>query len=193
VERGYVLDYVYLSDYLGGKPLIYARPKDQPAYTSYAEYIEAIGGTEQRSYEYLKNAIDYLEHIEIDDTAEGYFQFVALSIMGDQFDLSWHGGYNDTKIVCDQKGLESVLKETAVLLSNFDDKVPENVRQAAQKIDFEPKVEFLDETTVIVRIVTYSKWGGFVEEKYTISRKFPHTIIDWKTETLVEYDCGVRY
>lgn len=193
VEPGYVLDYVYLSDHLGGKPIIYARPEDQPAYTSYAEYVEAIGGTEQRSYEYLESAADYLEHIEIDDTTDGYFQFVVLLVMGDQFDLSWHGAYNDTKIVCDHNGLESALEEADAFVSAFDDEVPADVRRAAGKINFEPRVEFLDETSASVRFVTFTKWGGFAEVKYTISREFPHTVTDWEVKTLVEYNCGVMF
>lgn len=190
VQPGYVLDYVYLADFLGGKPLIYARPQEQSPYTTYFEYIDAVGGATQRSYEYLDQSVAYLEHIQIDDTAAGYFEFVTLYIHGDHFYLDWHGNYSDETIVCNKEGAASVLAATDAVL--YSSKVPAQIRQRAMKLDFTPRVTFTKEKAT-VRVVTFTKWGGFAEIKYTITREFPHHIVDWEVNTLLEYDCGIVF
>lgn len=192
MEPGYVLDYVYLADHLGGKPILYARPSDQTPYATYAEFLDAVGGVEQPSYAVYEHADDYLQHVEIDGTADGYFQFVVLWIMGDQFYLFWHGEYNDATIVCDGRGLESVLEEVEAFASEDPDTL-EILRRRARRIDFKPTVDSQSDTEVEVRFVTFSKWGGFAELRYIISREFPHEIVDWEVKTLVEYDCGVSF
>jgi hypothetical protein len=44
-----------------------------------------------------------------------------------------------------------------------------------------------------VQVITFTKWGGFYRLTYSISRSFPHKIIDVKEENLVPYDCGVMF
>jgi len=45
----------------------------------------------------------------------------------------------------------------------------------------------------IVEVITFTKWGGFYRETYTISREVPHRIMDIKQENLVPYDCGIAF
>jgi hypothetical protein len=189
MEPGYVLDYIYHSDGLGGKPLIYARRSTQPPYPTYDEFLNAVGGSEQFSFEFLEHSKDYLKHIRIDNATDGFFEFVLLSTMGDEFYLSWHGGYNDVRIVCDRHGADAAL---ASVETNFKIKVLHKVRQAVRKIDFEPAVEFVGDSAK-VRFITFTKWGGFREIKCTISRTFPHTISNSQEKVLLPYDCGVRF
>jgi hypothetical protein len=58
--------------------------------------------------------------------------------------------------------------------------------------NIEPTVS-LEESVAIVQFITFTKWGGFYRETYTIDRSFPHTIIDAKQDNLVPYDCGVAF
>ena len=56
LEEGYALDFVYFSDDLGGKPLVYARESDQPPFAAYTEFIDSKGGASfwERSYDTLE-------------------------------------------------------------------------------------------------------------------------------------------
>jgi hypothetical protein len=191
VEPGYVIDYLYVYDGMGGYPFIYARPADKSPYASREEYLVNVPGGGQDSAGDIDYAHEYLNHIKIDDTREGYFEFVALRIMDSQFYQFWHAGYNDTTIVCDKDALEKTLAAAGDAFEGSG--VPSSVVRAAGKIDLAPTVEFADNTTALVRLVTFTKWGGFAEVRYTIDRRFPQTVLDTEATTLVEYDCGVSF
>jgi hypothetical protein len=191
MKPDYVLDYLYIYDGMGGYPLIYARRSEDPPYASSDEYAADIAEGGQDLDEDSDYYYRYLNSIQSDDTREGYFQFVVLYIMGGQFYLDWHAGYNDTTIVCDGAGLESALSAADACFEG--DLLPDSLREKAEKLDLEPTVEFPDTATAVVRLVTFSKWGGFVELRYTISRQFSHSLIEVDTKILIEYDCGVSF
>lgn len=179
MEEGYALDYVYQLDSLGSFPILYARPADQTAYAS----TEDLPADTEIS--------GYLDHILIDDTEQGYFEFVALDIMARQFYLDWHANYNDTEIVCDKKAVNEIIAD----INNGSFGAPFNASQQLQAralTDIEPLVNLTDDSAV-VEIVTFTKWGGFYRLTYTINRSFPHTILDVQAENLVEYDCGIVF
>jgi hypothetical protein len=190
VEPGWVIDYLYRMRGMGGGPFVYARPADRAPYSSFDEYVAAAGGATSAGAgkDYSR---DYLEHVKIDDTREGYFQFVLLMMMDDQFYQYWHSGYNDTAIVGDREALERTMAAAGSAFEGV--RVPGDVQEAARKIDLAPTVEFPDASTAVARVVTFSKWGGFIEHEYTISRAFPHEVLDETSRTLVEYDCGVQF
>lgn len=179
MEPGYVLDYVYQRDPLGGFPVLYARKAEEPFYRTVAEYNEAT----RRGA-----AGPYLDHIQVDGTPESFFQLVVLSIMGNQFYLQWHANYNDARIICTREALEALLSQPTM----FNKELPANVQRAARKLDVTPVVE-MGEDTVTVRVVIFTNWGGFIRRSYTISRQFPHRILAKEDETLVEYQCGVMF
>jgi len=53
----------------------------------------------------------YLKSIVPDSSKEGYFEFIALSIIGNQFCLDWHANYNDYRIICTKDELNKVIEE----------------------------------------------------------------------------------
>ena len=181
IQDGYILDYCYYREFLGSEPLLYARPKDRKPYQSYSEYKQEQGAIWESSDKYL-------DHIVIDDTPEGYFQFIALRVMGGQFYLSWHARYDDYTIVCGSEVLEKILTTP----DEFGKTIPVDIQRKARKLKVEPIVE-LAYDKARVEIVVFSKWKGFLRRKYTVSRYFPHTILEEKTETLVPYDCGILF
>jgi hypothetical protein len=185
VEPSYVLDYVYLYRPAGGEPVIYARPIEQPSFLTYAEYEEVKYPDGFPGWPEIRYGIT--DHIRVDDTAQGFLEFIVFRTMGSQFYQYGHAGYNDVKIICDPPSLETLLK-------SLDHPplwvIPSDVQQKARSLDFQPVVEIRDDT-VLVKVVTFSKWGGFIRGSYIISRDFPHKILEEKKETLVEYDCGV--
>ncbi|MCI0516149.1 hypothetical protein L0128_23290 [candidate division KSB1 bacterium] len=151
----------------------------------------ATGEQDQGSIDgYWTHTVDYLAHVRTDDTATGYFQYVLLHSMGGQFYLQWHRKYDDTIVICNPKALAAVFAATDSFLQSG--RVPGEVRQKVESIDFSPLIK-LTKDMARVRVVTFTKWGGFAERKFIIGRKFPHQVINLKTETLVEYDCDILF
>ena len=179
MREGYALDYVYQNDSLGGYPLLYARPVDQVPYTSMEDVPENIQST------------DFREYLEVEDIEQGYFEYVVLDIMARQFYLSWHANYNDTQIVCNRDQVNDIV--ASVSSGDFGyamDLV--NQTKARKMRNIEPVVDLTGDVAT-VQFITFTKWGGFYRETYTISRKFPHTVMDVKQENIVPYDCGIMF
>ncbi len=179
METGYTLDYMYRKEYMGGNPFIYSRKTSDPPFTTSAEIQEFI--------EQGATSFSFLDHIRVDDTAEGFFQLVTLRTMAAQFYLWWHAGYNDKTIICDEKaaneivsGLRSEYAPTAELLKQIP------------QLNYAPKID-IQKNSVNVKVVVFTKWGGILQEEYTINHQFPHTITNSEPKTLVAYDCGLRF
>lgn len=173
-----VLDYVYFYQTEGGEPILYVRRTNEPPYRTYSDFKKANGPVAL-----AKARFDYTDGIRVDDTAEGFFQLVVLRILGSRFYQWWHAGYNDYRVVCDRAGFDNILAKS----------VPQKSVAAwgekAAAITFEPKVE-MEANVVRVRVVVFTKWGGFLREAYTISRAFPHRVMEKQSEVLLPYDCG---
>jgi hypothetical protein len=179
MRDGYALDYVYQGDDLGGYPLLYVRPVDRAPYTSSAD-IPA--NTELP---------DFHEYVQIDDTEQGYFEYAVLDIMADQFYLYWHANYNDYEIVCNSEEVNDLV--TRLSSGDFGIQMTAVQQARARAIrNVEPTVSLTGDVAE-VQFITFTKWGGFYRETYTISREFPHRIIDVKQDNLVPYDCGVAF
>jgi hypothetical protein len=179
MEEGYALDYVYQVDSLGAFPILYARRADQPAYVSTKDLPASL------------EISDYLSHIVIDNTEEGYFEFVAMNIMARQFYLDWHANYNDTEIVCTKRAVNDIIADINDGNFGLPLDAPQQVK-ARTMTDIEPLVK-LTEDSAVVELIFFTKWGGFYRSTYTISRSFPHTIIAVNEETIVPYDCGILF
>jgi hypothetical protein len=175
LEDGYTLGYTYhLQKDFGGHPTLHARPL---AYSSWAEYIEAEQPDPSEDY-------GYLDHVVVDGTAEGFFEFVVLEIMGDQFYLYWHSSANDAEIVYNRARLWEMVNEHP--------KLPYETKLQARTLDVTPVVRTRGDT-VVVEVVTFSNWSGFVQRSYTISREFPHKVLKLDSKTLVEYRSNVVF
>jgi hypothetical protein len=173
LEQGYTLGYTYyLQKYFGGHPTLNARPEK---YETYAAYIEAEKSNLPEDY-------SYSDHIRVDGTVEGFFEFVVLQIMGDQFYLYWHSGANDTQIVYNRARLWEIV--------NGHPGLPYGSKLRARTLNVTPVVRVEDDT-VVVQVVTFSDWGGFVQRSYTIDREFPHRVLELERKTLVEYKTDV--
>jgi hypothetical protein len=178
MQPGYVLDYVYHFDGMGGYPILYVRPEGQPPYTSEADLVAGSDST------------SYLEYIQTDGAPESYFQFVVLAMMGSQFYLFWHADYNDSQIVCDKADVTDIV---ATLNGEFGYRIPFTSRvRAAFLSDIAPSVDFSAQT-VEVRFVTFTRWGGFYQEIYILSQSMPPAIQDVQEKNLVPYECGVMF
>jgi len=173
-EDGYVLDYVYFAPGGDGAPYLYARREGEPGLATYSEYEKA--GVES-----------YLSHIQVDGTAQGYYELAVLSIMGGQFYLAWHFGYNDWEVVSSRERLEAIIEE---LNEKYRPLTEEQVETVLQ-LDVAPRVKFKG-NKVQVRVLVFTKWGGFYERIFTIDRDFPHQMKEKKNQ-LIPYNCGVQF
>jgi hypothetical protein len=179
MQEGYALDYVYQNDGLGAYPLLYVRPIDQSPFASAADIPENT------------QLPDFHDYLDVEDVEQGYFEYVVMDIMANQFYLSWHANYNDLEIVCNRGEVNDIVKD--VSSGNFG--VAMDLAQQARArtmSNIEPVVR-LTGSVAVVEVITFTKWGGFYRETYTISREVPHTVIDVQQENLVPYDCGVMF
>lgn len=179
MQEGYTLDYVYHNDSLGGFPLVYALPADQPPYASIADIPPDTP------------LPDFREHLRIEDLEQGYFEYVVLDIMARQFYLFWHANYNDTQIVCNRRQVNEIVASARSGDFGVAMDLPSQARARTLR-NIEPVVRLTGDTAV-VEFVTFTKWGGFHRETYTIRRDFPHTILDVRQDNVVPYDCGVAF
>ena len=173
-EDGYVLDYVYYAPGGFGAPYLYARREGESKIENYSEYKE--DGFEK-----------YLDHIKVDGSAQGYYELAVLDIIGVQFYLYWHAGYYDWEVVSSRERLEEIIES---LNERYHPLTEEQVESIMQ-LDVTPRVKFKG-NKVRVRVLVFTKWGGFFERVYTIDRKFPHHMID-KEIQLIPYNCGVVF
>jgi hypothetical protein len=178
-RQGYVLDYVYQNDDLGGYPLLYARPVDQAPYASRADLPE---NTEWP---------DFREYLQVEDTEQGYFDYVVMDIMADQFYLFWHANYNDSQIVCNRQQLYDIVEQLSS--GDFGNAIDPDQRQKARFLRNIAPLVRLSGDSAVVEIVTFTKWGGFYRLTYTISREAPHKIMDIQQENILPYDCGIVF
>jgi hypothetical protein len=179
MQDGYVLDYVYHQDGMGGYPLLYARPVDQAPYVDEAEFSA------------VSNQPDYLSFVLPQDSPEGYFEYAAFATLANQFYLDWHANYNDWQVLCGRDDVEAII-QTLDSEDAFGIPMTAAQKRQARAIDHpQPSVEWNDETAVVDMLV-FTKWGGFYRRTVTI-RRADHSIVDEQDEPLVEYDCGIMF
>jgi hypothetical protein len=179
MSEGYVLDYVYQREDLRGYPLLYPRPEDQPPYASPAEIPENTQWP------------DFLEYLKVDDTEQGYFEYVVMDILAPQFYLFWQANYNDTYIVCNRAQVNDIVSQMSS--GEFGNAMDAAQQAEARTLRNIVPVVHLTGDTAVVELVTFTKWGGFYRRTYTISRNAPHQILDVEEENLLPYDCGVTF
>jgi hypothetical protein len=193
IQDGYTLDYIYYCNGSLGEPRLYIRPVSMEAFTGYSEFYDALDEAQQSGDDPNKLPVSLADagsKIIIDGTKEGFFEYTVLQVLGGQFYLFWHGGYNDTRIICSPEKLNEVIVERQN--TDFGLQMPSNAVKKAKTLDYNPIIEFND-TAVTVSLLTFTKWGGFQRTIYTFNRESPCILIETKEETLVEYQCGVTF
>jgi hypothetical protein len=203
LEKGWLVDYLYIQHGIGGGPEIIAYPEAKKE-----EYIKTINKINDNELNYNSGDSDseniihtflnyddvdnYLDHVKLDGSEESYLQFVILTALGFQFSLFWHALYNDKEFICTSEKADKTIKRINKNDENMDFMQDELFDQQLGEIDFEPQIA-INTDKVIVRVVFFTKWGGFIEAKYQVKKDFPHKIIERETETLIDYNCGYVY
>jgi hypothetical protein len=115
MEEGYVLDYVYHYDGLGGFPVLYARKKDAPPFAAEKDLNAAPE---------KKDLTDWMRHVLADGTPEGWLELTLLSKYGNAFYLHWHALAFASGLAYDKKDLEALAKEFVPDGVELDEKAP---------------------------------------------------------------------
>lgn len=184
---GYSLDFVYQFDGMGGHPILYARKESDPPFETLEDYERIAGDCDMQDQ---PAGCDYVSFIVTDGTEQSYFEWVLLMMMGDQFYLYWHSGYNDAQVVASTERLEALVEKIGS--NNFGYPLTAAQKRQALRIDPAPEVT-VGSDAVQVRVVWFTMWGGFYETIYSITSAAPHQILDSETNNLVEYDCGIMF
>jgi hypothetical protein len=180
MQEGYALDFVYHQDGMGGYPLLYARPLDQAPYATETDYLAAASGQP-----------DYLSFVVPQDSAEGYFEYAAFAMLANQFYLDWHANYNDWQVLCNRDAVETIIQDLSGQDTFGIPLTAAQKRQARAIAGPQPSVELSAETAV-VKMLVFTRWGGFYQRSVTIGRA-DHSFIAEQDEVLVEYDCGIAF
>ena len=71
-------------------------------------------------------------------------------------------------------------------------KLPQNVADASKNLDYTPGV-LIGEKSVTVRLVTFSKWGGFSENIFVLDKQSPFKALDISHIYMVQYHVGIAF
>jgi hypothetical protein len=171
----------------GGEPILYTRPIDQEPYLSTDEFLAVEGGEIADYIIYDKQ--DYLNYVEIVDTPQGYFELVLFRNYVDQFYIFGLGGSDDARVVCNAKDINQIITEISE--SNYRYKFTDAQQKQAKSIrHIEPRVTIKD-NFAILELTSFTMWGGFFKQTYTIDRLFPHTI-QFNEINIVPYESGAE-
>ena len=132
-----------------------------------------------------KNCVRGLYYVVADGSELGYLQWLLLHEMGDQFYLYWHAASKDKLFVATEEAVKTILLE-------IEDSFTAQQKSQAKLIDPAPRV-LIGEETVKIRVIWFTKFGGFFETYYRVNKDPPHDTYEIETNPLLEYDCGIIY
>ena len=189
-DKAQVLDWVYCNNGLGGFPVLYMRKAQSKPFSDYEKFAEQTKKfpSETALPEFVANEdirFGYIEKIHVEDSPEGFFQFVVLMLLGDRFYLFWHELVNKTFLVCSKIGWQALLEREKKRGKPYDPP-PSRFITAAEKLDFSPRIRIGTEQ-VEVSVTTYSPFGGLDCHCFTISRRYPHRILKQSRTDILEH------
>ena len=76
--------------------------------------------------------------------------------------------------------------------AGFELEFSQEMQDRIAQIDFTPVV-LVEDVSVTVRFVTFTKWGGFFENVYVMDISDPMQLLDVQFNPLIEYDCGINF
>ena len=133
------------------------------------------------------DSVGFLSAIHINSDS-GYFQYLIFALFGGQYCLFGDANYANWEIITSRQKL----KYFTELENDTYYRFSKSVKKQALKIDPEIKMETFPDS-ITFRIVTLDPWTGFVENKYSITKSWPHKLTQYEHKVLVKYDCGVRF
>lgn len=197
MRDGYTLDWVYstgewqglhvvIEDFpSGAAPVLYARRLEDPRLRTLGDYQSP----DATPWDWEDVSYRYLNYVDPDGTDEGYFQLALLRLLGDRFYVYWHAAYGDVAVICDRRAIDRTIESQ---LGGYLVRPPLWLHLRARLLSFGPFVE-QGQDTVVVRLVTFSRFDGFVRRSFTIDRTGQPRITENDEQVLVPYDIGIVY
>ena len=194
IKPGYTLDFVYHLnlDFGAGYATVYAHKKTAPRFETLESFLAQQG---QCDPDLNPAACECTDFIETDGTKEGYFEFVLFDIMRHQIYLFGHSEYGEMEVITSKARLDVLAEE---INNDRDDfyswGIPfsDGEKKSIRQIDPVPRV-IITEEEVTVRMIYFSRWGGFYEVVETITPNMPHTITNIDVNNILKYDCGIMF
>ena len=173
---GYVLDFCYSDCGMAGAPWVYGRRAEELAFTK--DQADAISRERNESDRH-----DPLNFLIPDGSPVSWFERVVFQRLASQFYLYWHALYNDFRFVTTRDEVAAI---TNLITSGPD------LPMLARSID--PRVIVtIGDTHIFVTSWGFSKWGGFLQNRYTFICVPPYSLIETKKVDHISYDCGICY
>ncbi|MFN2148035.1 MAG: hypothetical protein ACK2T2_06550 [Anaerolineales bacterium] len=196
MEPGYTLDSVMLADPAGRRPIVYVREVDELSFTK----LPPVCPGEWQRAAVLLRADCWIRSIPRPSAGRRQparlLPVCGAVVVDDQYQLYWHGLYNDTTILTSKEETRGFFQAAAQGLGASPDeaslKAGNPFNALLSTIDSTPWVR-INDGEAEVRLITFSKWGGFYELRITLSFDFPHAELDSRSRLRFPYNCGVLY
>ena len=181
MEKGWKLQFFYHYDGMGGWPLFIAIRENQSFENIFKD------NTDSRAVRRYADSIPVTDHMIIDPSAMGYFQYLVFLLKGSNFALHWHSGYEHMDLLCSEKAMNELASQ-----ENDFIRFTKEEKSKLKKLDPRPVFEETADTCY-VQLHYFNPWLGVTKRKYAISRKFPHRLKYGQEEVLMKYSCGIRF
>lgn len=209
LEAGYSLECLYQEDSSGGYPVLHAQKEGTEPFESVEQLTRTLAPENTEILESLASWAsgladpiehpghpwqEWIDHVQVTDTAGGFLQLGVLRIMADQFALSWHANYERLNPLCHPVAMEIELATwvRGNVVRNGPDPQRAKAFEAALRLDLNPRVA-KHQDTIEVSLIVFMNFGGFIRRTMYFSREFPHSLVSEEAETLVDYNWGVNF
>ncbi len=193
LEKFYILDYLYYFDMSTGIPFVYARKVDEPPLNK----MNDIENWEKYLYKHnIKNSMDrpFLEHIELDQSPQSYFQLSLLAFYCDHFFLYWHANYRDETMLSDSRQFDGLLDSGNMELESMVDSTFATkftkFKNNLNKYDLKPHV-IMRKDTVQVVFNYFTQKEGLFKLRWLVSKGFTHKELGISRELIIRYQPSV--
>jgi hypothetical protein len=179
-----LLDYYQSGTRHGSYPALYVRKETEPRLPNNPEIC--LGDS-------MPAVTGVLEAVQPEFTSDGVWELILLMELGDQFNLVWHAGYSELRIICDMAeffaGRYFGDEDTCYFEVN---KLSEDEKQELLSWNIVPKVK-LKNDYALVDYCVFSPFGGFfkVQRKVLFKPQLRLTKPIKKKE--ISYNCGIHF
>jgi hypothetical protein len=146
--------------------------------------------TIDKLYKFLNDSINRAcNHVQPEDSEEGYIQYLFFYVMGEQFALKWHALYNEKSIISSIEQVKQFVKDYR------GNKMFETSKKELRKIlKVNPiPVILFDSENCFIRWYEIETHKGIYERTYKISRVAPYPVKQIKEKELVTIGMNFIY
>jgi len=146
--------------------------------------------TTDKLYKFLNDSINRAcNHIQPEETEEGYLQYLFFHVMGEQFALKWHALYEEKSIISSTEQVKQFVKDYR---GNKMFETSNKELRKMLKVNPIPAILFDSENCIITwyEIETHN---GIYERTYKISRFAPYRVRQIKEKELVTISMNFVY